>query len=192
VYKTQVKKKNLNPQFEETFTFHIADTTSQECRLEVLDWDRVGKDDPLGNLTLLLSELAKSPDRQADGTSTLRKSYPLLSAKHGEIEVTVKLTPSEQDSVAASGLVGGNNNPRLRAGRLTVTVHRGIGLKAADTSGSVGSPKALATYMCDLCILRTKISRNFCLFVVNIEQLLLRVVACGRREAHEDAEAAGT
>ena len=57
-YKTKVVKNNLNPEWEETFRFNIADEMSTQIRLEV--WNKNTYDDDLmGYYTLSLGGLTK-------------------------------------------------------------------------------------------------------------------------------------
>ena len=54
--KTKTIKKNQNPEFNESFRFQIpaAEIASQTLYLQVWDWDRVSKNDPLGEVKLQL------------------------------------------------------------------------------------------------------------------------------------------
>jgi hypothetical protein len=57
-YKTKVMKDNLNPEWEETFRFNIADEMSTQIRLEV--WNKnTYNDDLMGYYTLSLGGLTK-------------------------------------------------------------------------------------------------------------------------------------
>lgn len=45
--KTTVKKKNLNPEWNENFKLIVKDPDSQVLRLQVFDWDKVVFSSPL-------------------------------------------------------------------------------------------------------------------------------------------------
>jgi len=57
-HKTKTIKKTLNPTWGETFTFQQNTFNPQAdlVRLEVYDWDRIGKNDPLGSAVLHISK----------------------------------------------------------------------------------------------------------------------------------------
>jgi synaptotagmin-1 len=52
--KTTVKTTNLNPYYNESFVFVVEENTLRKVNLEVivLDYDRIGGSDPIGNVTL--------------------------------------------------------------------------------------------------------------------------------------------
>lgn len=50
--KTTVKKKTLNPEWNENFKLIVKDPQSQVLRLQVYDWDKVGSNYALSSQTL--------------------------------------------------------------------------------------------------------------------------------------------
>ncbi|MCI27150.1 synaptotagmin-2-like, partial [Trifolium medium] len=55
--KTTVKHKNLNPEWNEEFSFVVKDPESQALDLNVYDWEQVGKHDKMGMNAIQLKEL---------------------------------------------------------------------------------------------------------------------------------------
>jgi len=44
-HKTEIIKKNLNPEWNETFTYYLSEAQSElELKFKVMDWDRLSKD----------------------------------------------------------------------------------------------------------------------------------------------------
>ena len=56
VFKTKVKKKTLNPEFDEIFTVPIRSRKRQEIELKVYDWDMAGSNDYLGSTIIKLND----------------------------------------------------------------------------------------------------------------------------------------
>lgn len=56
IYKSRTVQKNLNPQWNEKFCVPIEDITVPLI-LKVLDFDRVGNDDPMGRAVVDLSAI---------------------------------------------------------------------------------------------------------------------------------------
>eukprot|EP00659_Diplonema_papillatum_P010145 gene10145-15599_t len=57
-YKTKTKKNNLNPMWDETFMFMVANTATAQLKFELFD-DDWGKDPSLGHCTLPVNSLFK-------------------------------------------------------------------------------------------------------------------------------------
>jgi len=60
--KTRVAKKNLNPEFNETFLTNISDqckTLYKQVCFEVFDWERIIKDRKIGKFVFNLPKLSK-------------------------------------------------------------------------------------------------------------------------------------
>ena len=57
VKKTRVIKNNLNPEWEQEFTFELKDITNETVMFEVFDWDLCGGDDLLGSFRMKFTNL---------------------------------------------------------------------------------------------------------------------------------------
>jgi len=57
--KTKVVKNEQNPTFNETFRFQIplAEVARKTLTMQVADWDRFSKNDPMGEVKITLSQL---------------------------------------------------------------------------------------------------------------------------------------
>jgi Ca2+-dependent lipid-binding protein len=53
----------LNPSFEETFVYDVRSTANDELTIKVMDWDRIGKHDPLGDLTVSTASVSANNDK---------------------------------------------------------------------------------------------------------------------------------
>jgi len=56
-YKTHKIKKTLNPVWNESFQFDVKGLNDHDIHFRVMDWDKIGKDDPEGDVILSLSSL---------------------------------------------------------------------------------------------------------------------------------------
>lgn len=79
IYKTDKKKKTLNPVWNEKFTSEILSRTAADLSIEVFDWDMAGDDDFLGKVKIDLAQLEPLkpiqltlPLQGESGTITLR------------------------------------------------------------------------------------------------------------------------
>ncbi|CAK9178401.1 unnamed protein product [Ilex paraguariensis] len=70
--KTTVKRKNLNPEWNEEFNFVVKDPESQALEAVVYDWEHVGKHDKMGLNAIPLKEL--TPDEPKVMTLDLLKT----------------------------------------------------------------------------------------------------------------------
>ncbi|TID15069.1 hypothetical protein CANINC_004741 [Pichia inconspicua] len=57
VFKTKIKKKTLNPIWDETFSIPVKSRKKDKLILEAIDWDMTGDNDPLGNVIIDLSQI---------------------------------------------------------------------------------------------------------------------------------------
>ena len=52
-HKTEIIKKNLNPEWNETFTYYLSEAQSElELKFKVMDWDRFSKDVSLFHMSV--------------------------------------------------------------------------------------------------------------------------------------------
>lgn len=70
--KTTVKRKNLNPEWNEEFNLVVKDPESQALELNVFDWEQVGKHDKMGMNVIQLKEL--TPEEPKEMTLELLKN----------------------------------------------------------------------------------------------------------------------
>jgi calcium/calmodulin-dependent protein kinase I len=83
--KSKVIKKNLDPKWDQIFTFHF-DNVKDRLRLEVFDHDVFTKDDYMGFAELSLEEIEEG--------ATEDKWLKLQDVEKGEIHITVSLNPN--------------------------------------------------------------------------------------------------
>ncbi|OIT31322.1 PREDICTED: synaptotagmin-3 [Nicotiana attenuata] len=143
--KTSIKKKNLNPEWNESFKLTVKDPQSQILHLDVIDWDKVGAHDRLGSQLLPLKLL--QPNETKEFTLDLLKNSSISVAhdkkQRGQIVVELTYAPFREDTDGMSGplnsfswkengleTISGNDSPR-GAGLLFVTVQG-----AKDVEGS--------------------------------------------------------
>ncbi|KAF5733739.1 synaptotagmin-3 isoform X1 [Tripterygium wilfordii] len=97
--KTTIKKKNLNPEWNEKFKLIVKEPQSQVLRLQVYDWDKVGKHDKLGMQLVPLKLL--TPHETKELTLDLLKSTdvsdPKDQKKRGQIVVELTFVPFKAD-----------------------------------------------------------------------------------------------
>ena len=79
-------KKNTNPYWNETFSFQIADPTTESLVISVYDHDTFKKDKTLGYCVIPLNKLVR-------GQPTLQ-SFPLMNSQGGG-SITVELTAKD-------------------------------------------------------------------------------------------------
>ncbi|XP_057472115.1 synaptotagmin-3-like isoform X1 [Actinidia eriantha] len=136
--KTTIKKKNLNPVWNETFKLIVRDPQSQVLNVHVYDWDKVGAHDRLGSQVVPLKLL--TPTEAKEFTLDLLKntsiSEPQNKKQRGQIVVELTYDPFKEDNEEFSGPLdsgyvrkesgidraSGNESPG-GAGLLLVTVH---------------------------------------------------------------------
>ncbi|GFZ05851.1 calcium-dependent lipid-binding (CaLB domain) family protein [Actinidia rufa] len=136
--KTTIKKKNLNPVWNETFKLIVRDPQSQVLNIHVYDWDKVGAHDRLGSQVVPLKLLTPTEAKEfrLDLLKNTSISEPQNKKQRGQIVVELTYDPFKEDSEEFSGpldsgyvrkesgidRVSGNESPS-GAGLLLVTVH---------------------------------------------------------------------
>jgi hypothetical protein len=80
-HKTKVKKKNLNPVWDELFTFNINNPYQETLCMEVRDYDFLSKDDPMGHIYVPLANLFRGKE--------LDCWFNLAGSSRGKIRVSL-------------------------------------------------------------------------------------------------------
>lgn len=83
VFKTKIKKKTLNPVWDETFSIPIKSKNKDKLTLEAIDWDMTGENDPLGYVVIDLSKI--------EGNQLIRDDFKLST--QGSINLELLFTP---------------------------------------------------------------------------------------------------
>lgn len=103
--KTTIKRKNLNPQWNEKFKLVVKDPQSQVLQLQVYDWDKVGGHDKLG-MQLVPLKLLK-PYENKEFTLDLLKDTNINETPNkkprGQIVVDLTFVPFKEDSLKFVG-----------------------------------------------------------------------------------------
>ncbi|KAL4278144.1 hypothetical protein GQ457_03G003990 [Hibiscus cannabinus] len=102
--KTTVKRKNLNPEWNEEYDMIVKDPQTQALELHVYDWEQVGKHDKMGMNVVPLKEL--TPDEPKVMTLELLRNMDLNDARNeksrGELEVELTYKPFKEDEMSKS------------------------------------------------------------------------------------------
>ncbi|TBU34912.1 tricalbin [Dichomitus squalens] len=88
VYKSQTKKKTLNPEWNESFTVQVPSRTGSNFLLEVFDWNQIEQAKSLGSCEIDLASL--------EPFTAVERTVSLSSAKHGdkgEVRLRLLFTP---------------------------------------------------------------------------------------------------
>ena len=80
--KTRVIQANDAPEFETQFELQVSDSANQELLVEVADFNRVTKNQPLGELTIPIYRIQRDGKKQA--------TYPLTKCQGGTITLTTE------------------------------------------------------------------------------------------------------
>jgi hypothetical protein len=120
--KTKIKKKTLNPVFNETFTFNNV-RESDTLTIEVYDQDIMGKDDIIGNYSINLSQVPLGKEDKkltlSDNGGFLNVSfYHLVSLGKSEIEIKESLLKTFENSILCDAVALVDNK--------TVKIHKYI------------------------------------------------------------------
>ncbi|KAE8727266.1 Synaptotagmin-1 [Hibiscus syriacus] len=102
--KTTVKRKNLNPEWNEEYEMIVKDPDTQALELHVYDWEQVGKHDKMGMNVVPLKEL--TPEEPKVMTLDLLKNMDLNDAQNeklrGQIVVELTYKPFKEDEIPKS------------------------------------------------------------------------------------------
>ncbi|XP_010658397.1 synaptotagmin-3 isoform X2 [Vitis vinifera] len=116
--KTTVKRKNLNPEWNEKFKLIVRDPQAQVLQLYVYDWDKVGAHDKLGMQLVPLKLL--TPHETQEFTLDLFKNTNLSDPQQkqrGKIVVELTFDPFKEDHECYSGPLDGYGRKESRISR---------------------------------------------------------------------------
>ncbi|KAJ7975054.1 synaptotagmin-3 [Quillaja saponaria] len=107
--KTTIKRKNLNPEWNEKFKLVVKDPQSQVLRLQVFDWDKVGAHDRLGMQLVPLKLLSpyETKEFKLDLLKDTNISEPQAKRQRGQLMVELTFVPFKEDSAKFSGPLDG-------------------------------------------------------------------------------------
>ena len=122
--KTKVKKKTLNPEWNQDFKFRIDGSQRQDdLMIECFDYDRIGADDSLGKASVCIDAL--NSNHEYVESLTLRQKNSSI----GQIDLRYMLREKTQAEAEAEAEM-------LRPGTLKMTVKGARDLIAADRGGT--------------------------------------------------------
>ncbi|CAN6568561.1 unnamed protein product [Malus baccata var. baccata] len=103
--KTTIKKKNLNPEWNEKFKLLVKDPKTQLLRLQVFDWDKVGGHDRIGMQLVPLKQL--TPHETKEFKLDLLKDTSISNSpnkkQRGQLVVELAFVPFKEDKSRFSG-----------------------------------------------------------------------------------------
>ncbi|KAL6552842.1 hypothetical protein OROHE_008206 [Orobanche hederae] len=105
--KTTVKKKTLNPEWDEDFKLSVKEPQSQMLLINVYDWDKVGSHDRLGTQTFPLKLLMPNEPKQVtlDLLKDTNIADPRNKKQRGQILLELTYAPFREDSDGVSGVL---------------------------------------------------------------------------------------
>ncbi|XP_028773594.1 synaptotagmin-3 [Neltuma alba] len=103
--KTTIKRRNLNPEWNEKFKLVVKDPESQVLQLQVFDWDKVGGHDRLGMqlIPLKLLKPCESKEFTLDLLKDTNVSEPPNKKPRGQIVVDLTFAPFREESSKFGG-----------------------------------------------------------------------------------------
>ncbi|XP_047321887.1 synaptotagmin-3-like [Impatiens glandulifera] len=126
--KTTIKKKTLNPEWNENFKIAVKDPNLQLLHICVYDWDKVGGHDRLGTQLLPLKELV--PNEKREFTLDLIKDTNVSEPEkkpRGHITLEVTYAPFRDNDNEFSGTL-----EELQTGSFNKVVPRNISTNGID------------------------------------------------------------
>lgn len=99
--KTTVKHKNLNPEWNEEFSFVVKDPQTQVLDISVYDWEQVGSHDKMGINIVELKDLTPEEPKilTLDLLKTLNPDDAQNEKSRGQLVVEVNYKPFKDDEV---------------------------------------------------------------------------------------------
>ncbi|KAG4203634.1 hypothetical protein ERO13_A05G412200v2 [Gossypium hirsutum] len=104
--KTSIKKRNLNPVWNEKFKLVVKDPKSQVLQLEVFDWDKVGTHDRLGMQFVPLKLLTANETKEFK-LDLLKHTFiadPYDKKPRGNIVIELTYAPFREESIKVDGI----------------------------------------------------------------------------------------
>ncbi|XP_052485794.1 synaptotagmin-3 isoform X3 [Gossypium raimondii] len=104
--KTSIKKRNLNPVWNEKFKLVVKDPESQVLQLEVFDWDKVGTHDRLGMQFVPLKLLTANETKEFK-LDLLKHTFiadPYDKKPRGNIVIELTYAPFREESIKVDGI----------------------------------------------------------------------------------------
>ncbi|KAB2085963.1 hypothetical protein ES319_A05G432600v1 [Gossypium barbadense] len=104
--KTSIKKRNLNPVWNEQFKLVVKDPKSQVLQLEVFDWDKVGTHDRLGMQFVPLKLLTANETKEFK-LDLLKHTFianPYDKKPRGNIVIELTYAPFREESIKVDGI----------------------------------------------------------------------------------------
>ncbi|CAH8379652.1 unnamed protein product [Eruca vesicaria subsp. sativa] len=100
--KTTIKKRNLNPEWNEHFKLIVKDPLSQVLQLEVFDWDKVGGHDRLGMQMIPLKKINPG-EKKAFNLDLIKNSNIVMDVpekkQRGKLELDLRYVPFRDGSM---------------------------------------------------------------------------------------------
>ncbi|CAA0814450.1 Synaptotagmin-3 [Striga hermonthica] len=137
--KTTIKKKTLNPEWNEDFKISVKDPQTQMLLINVYDWDKVGSHDRLGTQNFPLKMLAPNEPKQVtlDLLKDTNISEPHNKKQRGKIMLELVYAPFREDSADFSGLLEGFNREDSSFNRAPSNISQtGAGLLLVNVQGA--------------------------------------------------------
>ncbi|KAK9018729.1 hypothetical protein V6N11_033776 [Hibiscus sabdariffa] len=137
--KTTIKKRNLNPVWNEKFKLIVKDPTSQVIQLEVFDWDKVGGHDRLGMQFVPLKLLTPNETKEFK-LDLLKHTFmgdPADKKQRGNIVIELTYAPFREDTFKVESPRGGLGSKESSFERLSeAQVLTGAGLLSVMVQGA--------------------------------------------------------
>ncbi|KAB5538960.1 hypothetical protein DKX38_016493 [Salix brachista] len=138
--KTTIKKKSLNPEWNENFKLVVKEPESQALQLQVFDWDKVGGHDRLGMQFVPLKVLTHRETKEftLDLLRHTNISDSQDKKKRGQIVLELTYVPFRVDSIEFSGPLGGNDGRGSASGKSSSDDESlsGAGLLSVNVQGA--------------------------------------------------------
>ncbi|CAN6704796.1 unnamed protein product [Malus baccata var. baccata] len=138
--KTTIKKKNLNPEWNEKFKLLVKDPKTQLLRLQVFDWDKVGGHDRIGMQLVPLKQLTPHvlQEFKLDLLKDTNISNCTNKKQRGQLVVELTFVPFKED---ISRFSGGFSGPIDSAHRRNES---GIDMSMSSDEGTLGGAGLLS------------------------------------------------